>query len=89
MSCTRKDCGSQDRNEIEVSMLLAFMILLLLNVAFGALFWLGWRRVAAHLRRNPEIAKLFAEHVLAVFLFGTDEKMEGKPEPKKVKVTLV
>jgi hypothetical protein len=68
-------------------MFLAFLILLPLNGAFGVLAWLGWRRVASHLRRNPEVAKLLAEHVLAVFLFGDGEKKE--PEPKKVKATLV
>jgi hypothetical protein len=70
-------------------MFLAFLILLLFNGAFGVLVWLGWRRVASHLRRNPEVAKLLAEHVIAVFLFGEDEKDAGKPEPKKVKATLV
>jgi hypothetical protein len=67
----------------------AFFMLLALVAGVATLVWLGWRRVAAHLRQNPEVAKLFAQHVLAPMLFGEDEKEAGNPEPKKVKATLV
>jgi hypothetical protein len=74
-------------------MFLAFLILLMLDGAVGVLVWLGWRRVAAHLRKKPEVAALLAQHVLTPLLFGEVEKEAGKqdekPEPKKVKATLV
>jgi hypothetical protein len=65
----------------------AFFTLLTLVGGIAALVWLGWRRVAAHLRKNPEVAKLIAQHVLAPMLFGEDE--QEKPEPKKIKATPV
>ena len=70
-------------------MFFAFLTLLVLDAGIGVLVWLGWRRVATHLRKNPEAARPLAEHVLAVFLFGEDEKEAGKPEPKRIKGTLV
>lgn len=68
-------------------MFFAFLTLLALDAGIGVLVWLGWRRVAAHLRKNPEAGKLLAQHVLAPMLFGEDEK--ERPEPKKIKATLV
>ena len=68
----------------------AFFILLvaalLVLAGLGALAWFGWRRVAAHLERNPESARLLAEHVITPLLIG---KQEPRPEPKKIKGTMV
>lgn len=67
----------------------AFFILLLAALlalaGLGALAWFGWRRVAAYLERNPESAKLLAEYVITPLLVGD----KAKPEPKKVKGTMV
>jgi hypothetical protein len=67
----------------------AFFMLLALVGGVATLVWLGWRRVAAHVRQNPEVAKLLAQHVLVPMLFGEDDKEAGKPEPKRIKGTLV
>ena len=68
----------------------AFFILLvaalLVLAGLGALAWFGWQRVAAHLKSNPEAARLLAEHVITPLLVG---KQEVKPEPKKIKGTMV
>ena len=58
----------------------AFFILqvaaLLAPAGLGALVWFGGRRVAAHLERNPEAARLLAEHVITPLLVG--DKVAGK-----------
>ncbi len=51
-------------------MFLAFVILLLLNVIIGAVAWICWSRVTAHMRADPEAAKLISEHVIAPLLTG-------------------
>jgi hypothetical protein len=51
-------------------MLLAFVILLLLNVAIGTVAWICWSRVLAHMRADPEAAKLVSEHIIAPLLYG-------------------
>jgi hypothetical protein len=67
-----------------------FFLLLLLNGGVGVLVWLAWQRVSAHLRNNPEAARLVAEHVIAPLLTGHKEpKAERKPEVKKTRGTLV
>lgn len=58
-------------------MFLAFIILLLLNVIIGAAAWLCWSRINAHMRADPEAARLIAEHVIAPLLTG--KKKEEKP----------
>lgn len=70
-------------------MIFAFFGLLALNCCGGVLAWLMWRRVIAHMRRNPEAAKLIAEHVIAPLLTGGKEpKDEDKREVKRIKGTL-
>lgn len=59
------------------AMFLAFVILLLLNVVIGFVVWLCWSRVTAHMRDDPEAAKLVSEHVIAPLLTG--KKKEEKP----------
>lgn len=54
-------------------MFLAFIILLLLNVILGAAAWICWSRVSAHMRADPEAARLIAEHVIAPLLYGKKE----------------
>ncbi len=73
-------------------MAIAFLILLALVASVATLIWLGWRHVAAHLRKNPEAARLLAEHVIAPLLTGEKEskpETKAEPEPKKIKATLV
>lgn len=62
-----------------------FLFHLMLDGAVGVVVWLGLRRVQAHMRANPEAARLIAEHVIAPILSGA----EIKPEVKKTKGTLV
>ena len=57
-------------------MFFAFMFLLMLCGGVGVLVWLAWRRIAAHLRKHPDAAKLIGEHVVAVLLSGEDNKPE-------------
>jgi hypothetical protein len=66
-------------------MVLMFILLFLFDVVVGVLVFLGWQRVTAHLRANPEAARLVAEHVIAPLLTGKTDK----PEMKKTKGTLV
>ena len=54
-------------------MLLAFVILLLLNVIIGAVAWVCVSRVLAHMRADPEAAKLVSEHIIAPLLYGKKE----------------
>jgi len=70
-------------------MFFAVLTLLVLDAGIGVLVFFAWRRVTAHLRRNPEMAKLLAQHVVVPMLFGEDEKESGKSEPKRIKGTLV
>ena len=72
-------------------MFLLFFILLMLNGFVGVIVWLGWRRFTAHMRAHPEAAKLVAEHVIAPLLAGKepDNNPPDKPEPKRIKGTLV
>ena len=60
--------------------------LLVLVGGLGVLVWLAARRVARHLAGNPEAARLISEHLITPLLIG---KQEPKPEPKKIKSTLV
>ena len=55
----------------------AFFNLLAICLVTMVFAWMSLRKVAAHLRQNPEAAKVAAEHILAVLL------MRGK-EAKKV-----
>jgi len=66
-------------------MVLMFILLFVFDIVIGVLAWLAWQRVNAHLRENPEAAKLIAEHVIAPLLTGKTEKAEIK----KTKGTLV
>jgi len=63
-----------------------FFFLFMLTGGVGVLAVFGWRLVTAHLRQNPEAAKLISEHVITPLLIG---KQEPRPEPKKIKSTLV
>ncbi len=51
----------------------------------GALAWFGWRKISAHLKSNPEAARLLAEHVITPLLAGD----KAKPEAQKVKGVVV
>jgi hypothetical protein len=69
-------------------------VLLLLSVAIiggaGAAGWFGGRRVVRHLQKNPEAAKRLAQAIaedVIVPIMG--DPSEGKPEPKKIKATLI
>jgi hypothetical protein len=71
-----------------------FVLLLLLNGGVGVLVWLGWQRVASHLKADPEaarlVSKVIAEHIIPPLLVGQKEsKAETKPEVKTVRGTLV
>jgi hypothetical protein len=71
-------------------MFFPFMLLLLFDGVVGVLVWLAWQRLTAHMRSNPEAARLIAEHVIAPLMTGEKEsKPEAKPETKKIKGTLV
>ncbi len=61
-------------------------VLLALVGGLGVLVWLAARRLARHLAGNPEAARLISEHLITPLLIG---KQEPKPEPKKIKSTLV
>lgn len=78
----------------------AFLLLFMICGSIGILAWLACRKIAAHLRKNPEAAKLLVEHVI-VPIFKGDEAKEAieaedadnrpvpKPEPKKRKASLL
>jgi hypothetical protein len=78
---------------------LFFVLLFLLTVIAGvvALGWFSGKRVAWHLKQNPEAARelsdAVAEHVLMPLLTATEPPKEEaelvNPEPKKIKVTTI
>lgn len=51
-------------------MVLAFLALVMFCGLVGVLFWLAFSRVRDHMRRHPEAAKLFSEHVITPLLMG-------------------
>lgn len=55
-------------------MFCAFFSLLMLCGGIGVLAWLAWQKITAHMRKNPEAAKLVAEHVIAPLLAGEPEE---------------
>lgn len=58
----------------------AFLTLLMLVGGIGALIWFCLRRLGAHLKNNPQAAKLLAEHILTSLIFGGEEPGgEDKP----------
>lgn len=61
-------------------MFLAFMCLLFLCGGVGVVLWLGFRRLQAHMQKNPEAAKLVAEHVIAPLLMGKKDEESPKEE---------
>lgn len=65
----------------------AFMFLLMLDGTIGVVVWLGARTVLAHMRANPEAARLVSEHVIAPLLTG--EQVTTEPVMKNSKETLV
>ena len=70
-------------------MFCAFFSLLMICGGIGVLVWLAWQRITAHLRKNPEAAKLvsqvIAEHIIPPLLTGEPEAM---PEAtRKVQTT--
>ena len=60
-------------------MVYAFFCLLALCVAVGVFSWMALRKITTHMRKNPEAAKLVAEHILAALLQG-EEKTEESPK---------
>jgi hypothetical protein len=71
-------------------MFCAFVTLLALVTGVGALVWLGWRRLAAHLNSNEAAKNAFFDHVVTPVLLGRKKpKPEDKPEVKKIKGRLV
>lgn len=50
-------------------MFLMFVTFVVTLAGLGVLAWLGFRRIALHLRGNPEATKAVVEHVL-IPLFG-------------------
>ncbi|HEX4611460.1 MAG TPA: hypothetical protein VH092_24920, partial [Urbifossiella sp.] len=60
-------------------MFLAFVLLLALIGGAGFLAWLGWKRVAANARKNPEAIEALTKHLFLPLL--------QKEEPKKPEVT--
>jgi len=69
-------------------MWLCFMALLMLNGVMGVLAWLGWQRIAAHMRENPEAAKLVSEHVIAPLLSGC-KTSRPKEDKERTEGTIV
>ena len=71
-------------------MFLAFFFLLMFCGVVAFMAWVAWQRVTAHMRANPEAARLVAEHIIAPLLTGEkepqidqlDEVPDPKPEPK-------
>jgi hypothetical protein len=82
--------GTPTRPFEGVLMFLAFFTLLVLMAAVSAFVWLGWLRVASHLKGNPQAARFLAEHVITPLLLGEKEPTpEGQKEVKRTKGTLV
>ena len=61
-------------------MFFAFLTLFMLNGGVGILAWLGWQRMAEHMRKHPEAAHALAAHLLRPLLFGEETPPE-EPEP--------
>lgn len=56
----------------------AFLLLFMICSGIGILAWLACQKIAAHLKKNPEAAKLIMEHVIAPLL--TDKESPENPE---------
>ncbi len=54
-------------------MFMMFVTFVVTLAAFAVLGWLGFRRIALHLRGNPEATKAVVEHVF-IPLFGRKEE---------------
>jgi hypothetical protein len=52
---------------------LLFMLLVFHGLV-GVVIYFAWQRLTAHMRKNPEAAKLVAEHVIAPLLIGRKEE---------------
>jgi len=57
-----------------------FLTFVVMTASFAVLLWLGFRRVALHLRGNSEATRAVVEHVL-IPLFGRKEVPEFETEP--------
>lgn len=66
-------------------MFLIFLTFILTTALYACLVALALRRVAAHLRGNPEAVKAVTEHVLLPVL---GRQAEQKPAADKTKSTL-
>jgi hypothetical protein len=60
-------------------MFLMFVTFVVTLAGLGVLAWLGFRRIALHLRGNPEGTRAVVEHVL-IPLFGRKEELKPEPE---------
>jgi hypothetical protein len=61
-------------------MLLLFCLLVMLCGVLGVLCYLGWQRIAGHLRQTPEAKQYFVEHILTPLLLG-EKQPEGEDSP--------
>jgi len=65
---------------IEVDMSTVVITFVLTSAAYGAVTYLILRRIAEHLKGNPEASKAFSEHVLIPVL-GRKAVAKKEPEP--------
>lgn len=56
----------------------AFLLLFMICGSIGILAWFACQKIAAHLKKNPEAAKLLMEHLIVPML--TDKKSPENPE---------
>jgi len=61
-------------------MFLAFFMLLMLCGGIGVLVWLGWQRIANHLKNDESAKKYFVEHIVTPLLLS-----ESKADDKRQK----
>lgn len=61
-------------------MFLMFLTFVVVMSGLCVLLWLGFHRIAMHLRGNPEATRAVVEHVL-IPLFGRREAKEFETEP--------
>ncbi len=55
-----------------------FIMFVAMSGALGIAGWLAWRRLAEHLKDNPEAVAAVAKHVFVPLL--SEKEKEGKPE---------
>ena len=60
-------------------MFCAFFSLLMICGGIGVLVWLAWQRLSVHLQKNPEAAKLLADHLIVPLLTGEPQEKQQPP----------